>query len=115
MLPGVETLFAGEEEAFTAGAQLPDIDLVGGGVVDEQHGGVPRSIPAQGHQHLHRYRIHKYTRVVCPNFGQFSFEIVSNGDLLFSLHAYIIYKVRNSRMTKLGQLRVSNVRAIYRP
>jgi len=52
MFPGVEALLAGREEALGGGAHLPHLQLPGGRVVDQEHGGGARPVPCQRHQHL---------------------------------------------------------------
>jgi hypothetical protein len=52
MLPGVEALLAGGQKALGLGALLPDLQLPGGRVVDEEDGRSARPVPAQRHQHL---------------------------------------------------------------
>ena len=93
-------------------------------------GGVPRStLRLSRHEynaevHLYLFKIyhgHWVTRVVCPNFvinKNINFFQLSSGDLIFSQHAYSIFKVRKPRITKIGQgvrsqSRVSKGRAHY--
>jgi hypothetical protein len=52
MLPGVEALFAGGQEALGLGAELPELQLPGRRVVDEEDGRCARPVPAQRQQHL---------------------------------------------------------------
>jgi hypothetical protein len=52
MLPGVEALLAGGQKALGLGALLPDLQLPGGRVVDDEDGRCARPVPAQRHQYL---------------------------------------------------------------
>ena len=53
LLPGVEALLAGGQELLAVGPQLAELYVPGDGVVDQEHGRVPRLEGAQRHQHLH--------------------------------------------------------------
>ncbi len=57
MLPSVEALFAGGQKALGLGALLPELQLPGGRVVDEEDGRGARPVPAQRHQYLGMYQV----------------------------------------------------------